>query len=68
MDDVEFWGGEEEQCGAELLGELASETERNAAEVSIPQQIVEVVREQVEYETQMMTEHEMTAETNYSEQ
>jgi len=40
---VQFGGAEEEQCGAQLLGELAREVQRNAPEVGVPQQVVQVV-------------------------
>jgi len=43
VNNVQFGGAEEEQCGAQLLGELAREVQRNAPEVGVPQQIVQVV-------------------------
>ena len=47
MDDVELWGCEEQQRCAQLLRELARQVERDATEVGVPQQVVEVVGEQL---------------------
>ena len=45
MNDVERGVGEKEQGRAQLLGKLASEVERDAAEVCVAQEFVEVVGE-----------------------
>ena len=59
MDDVEFRSGEEEERRAQLLRELAGQVERHAAEVGVAQQVVEVVREQLEHQAQVVAEHEV---------
>jgi len=53
VDDVEFGRREEHQRHAQLLRELARQVERDAAKVGVAQQVVEVVREQLEDETEV---------------
>ena len=49
MDDVERRVREKEESSAELLGKLASEIERDASEVGVAEEFVEVVGEKFEY-------------------
>jgi len=60
VDDVEFGRRKEHQSHAELLRELSRQVQRHASKVGVTQQVVEVVREQLEDETEMRTEHEVT--------
>ena len=53
VDDVEFGRREEQQRGAQLLRKLACQVQRDAAEVCVAQQVVQVVGEQLEDETQV---------------
>lgn len=57
---VEFWGGKEEQSGAELLGKLSSQVQRYAPEVGVSQQVVQIVGEELKHQTQVIAEHKMT--------
>ena len=59
MDDVELRRGEEQKRCAQLLRKLPREVEGDAAEVCVPQQVVEVVGEQFEDQTQVVAEHEV---------
>ena len=49
VDDVERRVREKEESSAELLGKLASEIERDASEVGVAEEFVEVVGEKFEY-------------------
>jgi len=60
VDDVEFGRRKEHQGHTELLCELSRQVQRHASKVGVTQQVVEVVREQFEDETQMGAEHEVT--------
>lgn len=59
MDDAELGRGQEEQCRAQLLSELARQVERDAAEVGVAQEVVQVVGEELENQAQVVTEHEV---------
>ena len=67
MDDLDVWGGEEEQGCAKLLGKLACQVEGDASEVSVAQQLVEIVRQQLEDKTEMVLVHETTLHPNYEQ-
>jgi len=60
VDDVEFWRRKEHQSHAQLLGKLPRQVERDAAEVGVAKQVVQVVGEQLKDETQVGAEHEVT--------
>jgi len=66
VDDVELGRREEEQRSAQLLRELARQVQRNAAEVGVAQQVVQVVREQLKDETQVRPEHELPLQLHCS--
>jgi len=57
--DVEFGRREEQQRRAQLLRKLARQIQRDAAEVGVAQQVVQVVRQQLKHETQVRSEHEL---------
>ena len=59
MDDVEGGVGEKEQSRAELLRKLASQIEGDAPEISVSEQLVEVVGQEFEDEAQVTTKHEV---------
>lgn len=65
MDYVEFGCGEEQQCCAELLRKLPSEIQRYASEVGVPQQVIQVVGQKLEHQTQMVPPHEMSFQFHY---
>ena len=67
MDDVELRRSQEEQRRAQLLRKLARQVERDAAEVGVAQQVVQVVGEQLEDQTEVVTEHEVTLEFDCNE-
>lgn len=60
MNYTKFGRGQEQQRRAQLLSELPSQIERHAPKIGIAQQIVQVVRQQFEHETQMTPPHEMS--------
>ena len=53
MDNVEFGRREEQQRRAQLLSKLARQVQRDAAEVGVAQQVVQVVGKQLEDQTQV---------------
>ncbi len=59
MDDLHLGRGEEEESGGNLLRELSRQIERDAAKVSVAQQVVEVVGEEFEDQAEMVAPHEM---------
>ena len=65
VDDVEFGRGEEEEGGAELLRELARQVERHATEVGVAEEVVQVVGEELEHQTQVVAKHEVTFQFHY---
>lgn len=65
MDDAQFRGGQEEQRRAKLLSKLARQVQRHAAEICVPQQIVQVIGQHLEDQTQVIPEHEMAFQMNW---
>lgn len=59
MDDAELGCRQEKQRSAQLLGKLACEVERHAAEVGVTEQVIEVVGQQLKHQAQVAPEHEM---------
>ena len=59
VNDVQLRRREEQQRRAQLLRELTRQVERDAAEVGVPQQVVQVVGEQLEDQAQVVAEHEV---------
>jgi hypothetical protein len=45
---------------------LSSETQRNATEIGVSQQIIQIVWEQIKDKAQMLAEHEMSPKPNYN--
>ena len=67
VDDVEVGRAQEHERRAQLLRELARQVERHAAEVGVAQQVVQVVGEELEDETQVVAEHEVPLEFHCNE-
>ena len=65
MYDAELARSQERQRRTQLLGELSREVERDAAEVRVAQQIVQVVREQLEDQTQVVAVHKVALQLHY---
>ena len=59
VNDVQLGRREEQQRRAQLLRELTRQVERDAAEVGVPQQVVQVVGEQLKDQAQVVAEHEV---------
>jgi len=59
VDDAELRCGQEQECRAQLLGELPRQVEGDAAEVGVPQQVVQVVGEHLEHQAEVVPEHEV---------
>lgn len=59
MDDAELGRGQEEQRRAQLLSKLACQVERDAAEVGVTQEVIQVVGEKFKHQAQVVTEHEV---------
>lgn len=64
VDDAELGGGEEEEGGAELLGEFPREVEGDAAEIGVAEEVVEVVGEELESQAEVVAEHEVTLQVD----
>lgn len=64
VDDAQLRRGQEEQCGAQLLSELARQVQRHATEIGVPQQVVQVIGQHLEDQTQVVPEHEMAFQMN----
>ena len=62
VDDLCVGRGEEEQRCAQLLGKLAREIEGDPAKVCVAQEFVEVVREQLKHEAEVVAKHEVALE------
>lgn len=60
MDYVQFGCGKEQQCCTKLLRKLPSEIQRYASEVSVPQQVIQIIRQKLEHQTQVIPPHEMS--------
>ena len=67
VDDVELGRGQEQQRGGQLLSKLARQVERDAAEVGVAQQVVQVVAEQLKHQTQVVPEHEVALQFHCNE-
>jgi len=65
MDDVEFRWGEEEQCSAQLLRKLAREVEWHASKVSVAQEIIEIVGEELKDEAEVGAKHKVSLQPYY---
>jgi len=65
VDDFHLGGGEEEERGGDLLGKLAREVERDAAEVGVAQQVIEVVGQQLEDQAEVVAPHEVVAQFDH---
>ena len=68
MDDVEGGVGEKEEGRAQLLGKLAGEVERDSSEVGVSEELVEIVGEELEDQTEVVAEHEVTLQSNCTEE
>ena len=65
--DVEVGRAQEHERRAQLLRELARQVERHTAEVGVAQKVVQVVGEELEDETQVVAEHEVSLEFHCNE-
>lgn len=59
---VQFGCAQEQEGRAQLLRKFAREVQRDATEICVPKQIVQVIREQLEDEAQMIAPHKMALE------
>lgn len=64
VDDAELRRSQEEQCCAHLLGELAGQVERDAAEVGVPQQVIQVVGQHLKHQTEVVSKHEVALQVD----
>lgn len=60
VDYVKFRCREEHQCCAQLLRKLPREIQRYAPEVGVPQEVVQVVGEQLKHQTEVIPPHEVS--------
>ncbi len=65
MDDAQLRRGQEQQRGAQLLSKLARQVQRHAAEIRVPQQVVQVIGQHLEDQTQVVPEHEVAFQMNW---
>ena len=59
VDDVEGGVGEKEQSCAQLLRKLASQVEGDTPEISVSEQLVEVIGEELKDKAQVVAKHEV---------
>ena len=64
MDDVELWRSQVEQRCAQLLGKLACQVQRHAAEVGVAEQVIQVVAQQLKHKAQVVAEHEVSLQAH----
>ena len=63
---VEWVGGrEKEEGGGDLLSKFPSQVEGNSPEVGVPEQVVEVVGEQLEDQAQVVAPHEVVLQLDH---
>lgn len=67
MDDAELRRGQEEQRRAELLRQLPRQVQRDAAEVCVAQEVIQVVGEQLKHQAQVVPEHEVPLQVHCRE-
>ena len=60
MYNVELGSCQEQERGTQLLCKLTRQIQTDTAKVSVPQQVVEIVGEQLEHKTQVIAEHELS--------
>ncbi len=65
VDDAQLRRGQEQQRGAQLLSKLARQVQRHAAEIRVPQQVVQVIGQHLEDQTQVVPEHEVALQMNW---
>ena len=65
MDNFQLGRGEEEERSGDLLCKFSSEVERHAPEVGVAQQVVQVVGEELEHQTQVVAPHEVVLQLDY---
>lgn len=56
MNNVNLGSRHKQERGEDLVGKLPYEIERNTVKVSVPQQIVQIVRQQLKHQAQMIPE------------
>lgn len=59
---VQFGCAKEQKSRAQLLRKFAREVQRDATEIGVPQQIVQIIRQQLKNEAQMIAPHKVTLE------
>lgn len=64
MDDLQRISLEKVQCQAHLLAELFCQIQADALKAGVPQQIVQVVGEQLEHQTQMVAPGETAVQSD----
>ena len=64
MDDTDIRCGQEEQCCTQLLSKLSCEVERYPTEICVSQKLIQVIRQKLKHETQVVTKHEVALQAN----
>ncbi len=64
MDDLDFRSREKEEGSAQLLRKLACEVEGHSAEVGVTKEFVQVVRQQLKHQAQVVPIHKVTLHTD----
>lgn len=67
MYNLKLWSGEKQKGSTELLGKLPGQIEGDAPKVGITQQIIKVVGQQLEDQTQVIPPHEMPFQPHCNE-
>lgn len=64
MNNLQLWSGEKQEGSTELLGKLPCQVEGDSPKVGVAQQIIKVVGQQLEDQTQVIPPHEMSFQPN----
>ncbi len=67
MDHVDIRRGQKQERRAQLLGKLACQVQRDAAEVGVPEELVKVIGEKLKDQAEVVPEHEVTFQANWKE-
>ena len=65
MDNFQLWRREKKERCSNLLSKFPSEVERNSSEVGVPEQVIQVVGEELEHQAQVVPPHEVVLQLDH---
>ena len=65
MYNFELWPRQKEECFGNLLGEFSRQVQADAAKTRVPEQVVQVIRQQFKHQTQVVPPHEMVLQLDH---